>query len=469
MKISGEYLNKRNLTEKLTTFSMNSFFNLSRNFPVIFFITISFMTFLLSENSLRAEDTVESVCGDTLNPAPSASPEPMKVNYCKAAKTTQEAADTQSILWKVWAGVAGVCATECALSMTGTYTEELLCIVPTALAAAYDGYKSDNFMQSLMGLAPQVMNGGVLVDRAKNAMSDEKNQTKIDPKRKDFSSCMSAATSGFQAYSKHGNMKEQEEATKKSLEQAKSLKSAAAAPTVSNYSNPTGEFGHGAVQMGSVSQGGAEGTGAGATYAQADAQVSNTGVCSDKKPGAGAALSSAFVSCVVASDKNLPPWVGSQKFQKALEKSTGKPISDYLNKDGLTPTEVLASTMGGLGSSGTKLAAAMVADAEGYYGRGALEGAMYAGGHGGGAPASSVAAKEENPFASLQGFLGLNGAGSAKGPGNGVKEVVFAMQALAKDGKRSPASLAEDSRLGLFARVTVRYQLVNKRLEGGVR
>jgi hypothetical protein len=172
-----------------------------------------------------------------------------------------------------------------------------------------------------------------------------------------------------------------------------------------------------------------------------------------------------FVSCAQASDPVLPPFVSEPGFQNDFKKVTGGELADFMNNDSADeiPSQTLATLMGSSlpSTHSEKLGQVIAQMGEAVQREGG--GAMYAQGGGGGrgrGPASKDDELDVN--AMMQAMMGglFPAEGAAGASMSGVRAVAFA------NAKRGPASVAEDSHLSLFDRVTYRYFFVGKQMIG---
>jgi hypothetical protein len=397
---------------------------------------------------------VESVCGSVMNDNSPANSQ--KLQYCQAAKSAEESVDANSALWKVWGGVAVVCASACAASMMGaaiTGYDTYICMGATVAGGATDALVTKQFASALTGIMTA---GGSYMINNMNKPAEEaikegskegtKEAAKNQKPQKDWGSCLSSAVATVQAYSKYNQMQTSEQTVQSNLQSAQTLASVASGtqPDASALPPPTAMGGYG---------GGSAGRSAGSVgipSAAANNNVSDPRSCTNFKTQGSY---EGFIQCAVANDKTLPTFVSSGNFPKEFKNSSGIPLPEFA-QNSKSPTAALAGAMGGKMNSdqSNKLLAAL-RNVESRY---MLDeaGTSYAGGGGG---SKGGASDSGNDIGEMMGkFMGqfMPGQGEEK-PKLGVNTASFGGldRKLASVG----VDLSQDRTVSLFDRVTYRY------------
>jgi hypothetical protein len=420
---------------------------MTRGFTYISIKTNLAAAFFYSHASMAL--SYDSVCGN-VNTASSGNTgaATQALQYCQAAKSSQSAANADGILWKVWAGVAGVCAAACVSSLAGHPWNQWVCAGTDIAGAATDGIITKQFATALMSVGTAV--GGVVINQITN-------EGKEAGKKKDIGSCLSAAMAGYQVYAKYTDEKSQNTSVNSNLQSAASVESeatavseasaAAAAPTSNTSSALAGSVGV---------------TGSGTTTAQAAVTKSTSAPAACSGVTTSTSALSAQIACATASDSNLPSFVNNPGFASNFQKATGTSLGSFMASND-SPSSALASAMGGgLSPSQSATLAAAIKQMDNKLNPD-VEGSTYAGGGGlnGGAEASN------NPDLSAVGdavsslLKQLNPDGTSKDPQgakSGISAVVFANR------NRTPAAVTQDSSLSIFDRVTYRYIFVGRRV-----
>ena len=397
-----------------------------------------------------------------------------RLQYCDTAKKAQDAADTQSVLWKVWAGVAAVCATTCATSLSGVYANQWICAGTNAAGIVTDGVMTKQYQAALTQLTTSLVGLGMNYmansDKGKSATPEKPANEKAPEKsgdkaaepeekvEKDYNACLTAAAAGFQVYAKHSAMSDSEKSVSDTIAEIKRLnpkkdETDKTATTQSggafSIGTPAGQVAQGAVSTGSSDTSNAATSGT-------DNSSGSTGCGKAKKSGD----SSALISCAVSSDSRLPQFVKTQKFQDDLKKSTGASLED-INNNAQSPQSLMPGLMGnalGVGSDSAK--AAQLAEALKKFENDIFESPTgkiaYA------APASgqshSKASSNEPDFGSMMGGLmgGLFGNKGGAAGGKLNRSLDFSHGQAARMLAASKATF-ESRDVSLFDRVTHRY------------
>ncbi len=398
--------------------------------------TFCALAFVLFAASPAKALSLEEICTDSLS-----HPEktPTKFSYCKSAQDAQVTADAESKLWKVWAGVATVCAGACASSITGVGTQTWVCQGANGLAGVIEGGVKKDLAAAMGGLGAAA--GGVVLNKALD--SGKKDPEKSPEKSKDWAACAGAAFAAGQSFSKHKTMNDSEASVAANLDSASKLK---------DTQNLGFEKSANGLNLG---QGAGTGSIAGGILAVTGSSPQALGA---PLVSSGSLKSQGVIAGALAADRKLPPWVSDPKFAQEFQKVAKTELSDFMEK-AKDPSSALTSALGGSFSSASvstvasalkELDAAPGEDASGRYA-----------GSGGGAGSGEKAtvATDSSLSEMLSGFFGPK-AGQMGKKQSGASEIVFA------DKTRSPASIFEDRKLSLFDRVRFRYSRVSDRLEG---
>jgi len=355
----------------------------------------------------------------------------MKANYCRSAKDAIKAADSNSTLWKVWAAVAGVCASACAASVAGKYTNAYICAGANLAGSITDAAVTRQFMSALSGLATA---GGSIV------------LNKTVDKTKDYGACVSFIAAGTQAYIKHASIKNNKLTAKQNIELA------------AREDNQNGNYlGYGYTNETDTNNNTSDNT---------PSSAENTGVAeqeeeqSDDCSASDSGNYSGVITCALASDSTLPPFVNSPKFPAEFKKQSGQNLEDFFSNDDPVKDSILSTLPGGLSAPVTaKMAEALDQIEESPDIQG--DGATYSSGGGGGL---GVGSGDPDMGALMQGvlsqFVPKNKDGTQGSKGISSSDFIKKY--------RSPDSVVIDRNISIFDRITFRYLLVTKtRFQGG--
>lgn len=398
-----------------------------------------------SSNSLSA------ICGSTLQQAASptaaeqgSSTFTQLVTYCQAAQQAQKAANDDAMLWKVWAGVAGICTTACITSFTMAH-EALgkVCMMTNIGASVTSAIVTQNFASSLMGLAPI---GLGLANKGHS--SSASSSSGGSGKHGDIAACLSAATATIEVFTTEKDESSQQQTENTNLQAASQLSNTGSASSSGTTSatpiSPTSD-----TTASSLSVAGAPSLTVekGTNFAQ-----TGDGSATCNTPG---------FACALAMDSQLPSFVSSPGFASELQKNSGLDPDQFMNST-QTPAQAILGASGGAGmnSSGLQTYAGMLGDLAAQFQGGEPPNSVYAGGHGGGGGGGGAAPDDTAAFgAAMAGLMKtLNpNAEKEKAEGHSANNISFPT--------RTPAYNADDPSFSIFDRVSFRYRYVSERLE----
>jgi hypothetical protein len=432
------------------------------------------LTLALHSPALRADADVDSVCAGALDntqasapspDAPGAGPNQQKLQYCQAAKSAKEGANSDRALYKVWGAVGVVCTYACTASFVGGPTSEHACTGATMGGSVTQATVTKDFNGALTSIASA--GGGYAMNAAANGQNAKSGGEAAEkgaekgkdaagkPKKKDFAACMNAATAVGTSITKFKGMQSNERAAETNLNSAMSVQAATAGEVK--------PFKPGADSGSSDANSGASGGGNGSdTFAQQGANGQSSGnACAPGGSGA------SVIQCAIQSDRNVPAFVTSPRFAQDFQKKTGQSLNNFLTSpDSASPTRPLADAMSGAVPSGQagKLATALETLNQGLDTEGM--GGTYVGGGGnsdsGGGGGDEMA---QQMGAMMQGLMDQMNPDKAKeAQKSGVFAVDFAYRA---NQGRNLAAVADDKKLSIFDRVTYRYYFVGKRIVQG--
>jgi hypothetical protein len=417
---------------------------------------------------------VDAVCGKVLSQspqAPAAGGAPAaaggsassKLEYCKAAKSAEETADANSILWKVWAGVAAVCTYACVASFVGGPTNEYVCVGAQVAGGVVDAVISKEMSGAMMAIASA--GGSIAINQGMKPSAEQAAKTAgkggEQETQKDIGACIGAATATLQAVTKHKTMSDHEKIRDENLDSARAVQDDQATAVAGGGYNAAPQ----AQQLDSngnpVSGGG--GGGGGNVAGGSNDPNSPKVACGQAKASGG--NSGAFISCALAADKNMPGFVRDPRFAKNFQRASGESLDDFFGKNHGSPNQAMMEATGGVLNSGqsARLSAAIAAVPEsvqgdtagGTYSSGGAEGGGGGGESGGMDPAMAAL------MAQIAGMLNPEEAAAAKKQLDGVNRVHFATQ------KNGASAVSEDKTLSIFDRIAYRYIFVGKRMIAG--
>jgi hypothetical protein len=382
--------------------------------------------------------------------------------FLKAAKIADKAADTNDLLWKVWAGVGVVCIATCAASLGsselfGPAATPYVCPGVTVAASVTDAVMTKEFTSAIMGIAGA---------GASLALAPDKPEPKIGPNGKEIAgkpaknwgACLSGAMATIQVFIKRQAMEDARQSAKQNRKIADQFLNAKNSALAVNAAPPAIFPSKSAAAAAGGDGTSASSSGAGGSLSGNTAALSNEGlskICSQSGSGAGQAI-----QCAVSQDPTLPDGVNSPRFAKNFKKASGIEFGAFLEKKSGSAGGAIQGAIGGALSPGKAAElGALVAQYESrFHALGGAEGSSYAGGGGGGQRANSAPSEELNPQAIVEGLL-------AQFIPKDEAQGVASLDSIEKANRfRTPASIMEDSKMNLFDRVSYRYQTVTRRI-----
>lgn len=422
-----------------------------------------------------AADPVTQVCGNYANETLAHNTQ--KQPYCSAAKSAEEAANANGVVWKVYAAASAVCTTACVASMTsfGADWQGWACRGSAIGASGLDAIKTQQYMSALQNIAvggasyflfnrtsssasktaSEASNDGTSASGASQASNGG---TSASGGNADISSCITAASTAFSAYTKQQDAANAAQTMKANLANVQALGSMTATGAPLTLS--------------------AQGQSQNQPLSNGTALSGNTSVASGNpvnlSPAAAAACGSASsspgntqsaIQCAAAMDSALGAVVSNPQFPSAFQKAAGMPLSNYLaSAGGAMPNGAIAAgTAGMLNPDGMgKVAGAVASLAPAGAVSGIYDAGGYAGGGPGGTPGIGGGGNDVSAMVSQ-----LLGQFMPKKPGvasqSAATNVKFGTSLLGRD-PASASALAEDRSVSLFDRVTSRYFSVTPRL-----
>lgn len=260
--------------------------------------------------------------------------------------------------------------------------------------------------------------------------------------------CFMGAVDALQSMMKYAGGKKQDEAANQNLASAKSVANNDRSyyhfqPASSKGGSAPGAAGMSAATSGNPITGNTPGSN---SASQNCAQARATGNFASA------------VACAAATDPNLPPMVMNPGFPAALQQMTGMSPSDFIKKTlDQGPGKSIGDAVGqgaGLNAEGGARARALFAALEKKYD----EYGGYTGGGGGRGGRGSRSAEPD--FSQM-----LQGMMAQLNPQKEPTDTAANTQLLNNaKGDRSPANIAEDRRISLFDRITLRYRTLSPRI-----
>ncbi|MBI5139277.1 hypothetical protein HZA26_01560, partial [Candidatus Nomurabacteria bacterium] len=331
--------------------------------------------------------------------------------YKKAADDAEQAGENNDILWKVWAAVSGICLTMCMTSLAGASIfgsgDAWVCSGASLAAGITNAAMTKEFTGLLMGAAPMVM--GLVMGAATagpigsaatasqtgtkslavfnmknpngNAITEQfdangntiavrtvpKAPSTTDPSKpsgpknpetknnsKNWSACLAAAIAAFQAYQKHQAMEDEFD----TADENKALAQRLLDQNNSIPRNVTGGIVYvtpGGGNVGGTAVGGTTNSGPGLTTTSNAADKKVTSMSESICNGAKSRGVQAALNCAISSDRALPDYVRTARFQKDFKKTSGIDLSQFFKQDFGGGAQGIAGAMGGaLSPSQTK-------------------------------------------------------------------------------------------------------------------
>jgi hypothetical protein len=438
------------------------------------------MTFAVAEAE-ASEKELAKVCSDVMRigkqaqtlkqgpkegePVPSAVSESQlqqKLQHCQAAESQRRAQSASKATAAVWTGVAGICASECFMTLgmggggyctvsniggtvaemaiTRQFSNALGQLASTGIGMLSTKATGGSIFK--FGSAPTKTVEGSTTDAAGKAAAGVQ-------KQRNWGSCVAAATAGYQAYQKWENAHKTGKQFQESLAEARKLMSPREqAEFAANMRRPGArDSAYGNVNAGS-----------------GVVRLQGTNVAESSDPCAKAIEvgdTNAAIQCAVKSDPSIPTaMVAKNGFVDTFKKASGLDMSDLLTNQNATGAQALTAGMGGgLSSQGVQTLASAVKQLEtDVLSLDDSATAYAANGSGGGADLGASDGEDEMAKAMAALMNGMNPKQEEES--NGVSET--AIQRANRT--RSPAAIAEDPNLSIFERVTFRYSSVSREL-----
>ena len=346
----------------------------------------------------------------------SGSGDQQKLQYCQAAASAQSGVTSNSVLWKLWAGVAAVCTTACLSPLVGP----VICTASTVGAAVTDAAVTKNFTNALVGIGGVA--GAALLGSSSGSTGIIKSK----------GSCIAAATATFQSLTHHRDMATEQTQVAQSVADASALSGGPGVAISTAVATPV-------------------------MIPQGALPSAHTPISPPVVSAAGSDMQ-AQMSLAVASGK-IPQAVADPQFQKDFKSATGKDLNDFLKQSPSSPVSAIQDLLGGTLSQGdsSKLASALDEMKQEFA-------ADSPSGISGPYPVAKVSAArdsssgEEMDFSkALSGLLGqFKGADPSKS-GQNTLEFKQPSKVALKFAGRSPASIEEDRSISIFQRITFRY------------
>lgn len=344
----------------------------------------------------------------------------------------------------VYAAAGAVCGAAC-FSMG---LSDGICIGASVGAGVVDTAMTQNFSSALItiggGAASLYMAGkdaaGGIMDKMSAGVDKAFGTGGAAGSEGSTSSCISAAANGVQALMKNKAAGEADKTAEAATQSADKI-----AAAFQQQNNP--QFATGTNAAGYSSQGSISGpttnsavSGSGDTTAARETTLD---------PCAGQGFQGT-IQCAMASDKNIPSWMGDPGFADKFQKLTGMSGEQFMDKfKNEGPGAAMAAGMGAsLNAEGKGQLGQLVADLQNAIG--GQSGAYAGGGRGGGRTGD-----KPDPF---QNLFGQNGGANAVQ----AKSLSFNENKYTGP-RRFPANVEMDRNISLFERVTSRYHFVHGR------
>ncbi len=305
-----------------------------------------------------------------------------------------------------------------------------------------------DFMNALMQISAGglgYMINGMTNTSAKQTANPETGVEK-EPTEKDIGACFIAASAAYQVYNSHSTMQSSLSSEANSLASAQSLNSAAAAAAAaataaasSNVPAPT--------STSSTGQSGGTRSNILAANGINPVNSGSSNGCTSANPATGV-----MISCALAANSNLPPFVGNPQFLSDFHKAAGMNFGEFAQQNN-SPGKALSTAMGGSlnANQTTQLNAAIQAFEEKLPAE--ITRSTYSGGAKGGSAGSDSSIDHF-----MESFLGkINPQKEDKNP-SGLHSVDFT--------KQNPifTDISEDKSLNIFHRISNRYRSMGNSL-----
>lgn len=388
--------------------------------------------------------------------------------YCKAADTADEGKDTNDILTKVWAGVAGVCAAACAVSFGGANpygkAADMACVGANLGGAGTDAAMTKNYegaVASIVANQQGIMNTLDSLGSSGSSTANGANGANAKGGSNSHASCLTAATSALQAVTKGMAANDAEKSSQVNRQLASDM-TAPDVPMVANSGTPLVPLDSTAV--GNNANAGAPVGSAALASGSADTPKNNTVGSADSGSGCRAAKASGsterMIQCALAADPNLPKFVATPQFAENLKGVSGLDLGSLLKGKRVSGQAAVTGLSGGvLGSERTQALGKVLEQYEAFE----TGAAAYASGGRGGGGAAGGAGDEfdlNGAMKSLMSQLGGDGEGGG-GPNAAAKGPNFrgpAASIASKDGDEN------NRRISIFERIARRYFVIAPRL-----
>jgi hypothetical protein len=436
-----------------------------------------------SESTAAIEKFCDDLISSEQNKAATNDATPkINLDYCKAAKSAKESANTNDLLWKVWLGVASVCTYACASSFIVLPSDQLLCMSATVGGGITEGVLTKELttaLTTILSVGGSYLINSITNPKPKEGAAETKQSTTTDatahakdaktgaaPKEKDYGACMSAVTAIINVFTKYRAMEDQKKSANDNYLLAQKTDSEAQAMS-GGYSTSiaanTPERTNLELQRTTAKQPTTTGQ-----------NPSSSGVSNPSNNCAAGVKSGtdtpSTLNCAFASDSKLPQWVTSPRFQKEFEKSGGQDLGDFLASKNQTLPQAMSGAMSGSmvhPDQASALANVLEHANERFNSDYDDSAAGYGRGHSGYAAKSSAESSGPDFNELLSGvmgqFLPKNGGAKDSATGSGLLDF----------GKlqRTPSSIFGDIKVSLFERVSTRYKLLAQTpvIEGGKR
>jgi hypothetical protein len=407
-----------------------------------------------SSDLKKAQEEYDSVCGQIVKQSDSKKePEAgSTLYYCLAAKGELEGAKNENIVWKIYAGVSGVCATACAVSATGyglMAGQEYVCTGAAVAGAASEAIITKEYTQALTALAmtasPVLLNtmSSSTTKAAEGAAQTGKGAAKTGKGavKTDVASCISAATSALTSFQRYKAGRDQTKSAVKNIQSAKDHQSETTQEvTETNNSELSNSSRTGQSTSGQAREG--EGLAQDKDTPEVCKTAHKTQIYSDR------------IACAAATDSELPSFVNSQRFGEELGKNSGQDPNSFMDNFDSPKDAIMGSMLASMKPNQiaelSPLLDKMAEEAE------PNNSSIYHGGGGGGFSGGG----EDGEMAAVMGMLSQLMPKNPQGQDQhkGITAVISANK------RNGPSTIAEDRSLSIFDRVSYRYFFVGRRI-----
>lgn len=401
-------------------------------------------------------DQFDSICQASLENASTATTTAasQKLQYCQSAQSAKDAYSADTLLWKVWAAVAGACFTACAASFAGI-GNQYLCLGINAAAGVGDAVITKNYANVMMSIASSATGyiANNAINPAKPVVVTSGGKTPTKPAtQKDIGACLIAASAGFQTYTHYSGMKTSEATAKNNLSLAQAVVDAQSSTVPVVTQTPI-----------AAATNSTPGPGGGLGRSGTSGIISNNTASGNPKacgtPSLASGNTGAMMQCAAASDSNLPKFITSSQFPNDFRKSSGLDLGNFMSRNDSPSSALVAAMSGPLNSDQSMRLATAVKNLEQQMPNEITT--TYSGG--GGGNTSSGGSSDPAMGDMLSGLMGqLMPKQDGNSPQNNQGILAFGNQ------NRLIAAVPENRTVSIFDRVAYRYYFVGKRmLEGG--